>query len=513
MKRLLALFLLLASLFLAAPLRAADFYIAQSSAGSANGADCADAYAYTWMNTSGSWANPKVSGKAGPGDTIHLCGTISSNIGVGAPGSSGSPITILFEDDANLSQPYMQGGLELNNNSYIVVDGGTNGLIQSTLNGTSGGTCPGGTCTSQHSAQGIWATPCSNCEIKNLTIANMYVRTSSSDTAVDATQVQGISITGSNISVHNNTIHDSGIGIVHVFNNGDTDINIYNNNIYNNNWGEELSCRGTPLAGTISFYNNHVHDYSNWDNPGTNAYHHNGIHAFGTCQGASGGVWIYNNIFDGNPGVYVTGHLFFEEWSPFTTPLYIFNNVFNSSENNGWVVLYVGGSGSVIANNTFLNGGLSLQSGTHPIIKNNYLSAASGNNFFQLYQGTVTFTNEVTDLNYNYYCNCGNSYCWDGGSSSLLAATLSAWQTICGGCDGNSASNLTGTGGISTTTYQPGAGAAIIGAGVNLASLGITALDSDITGAARPSSGAWDIGAYQYTGGPPAPTGVRLLGN
>jgi len=497
----------------ASPVFADDFYIAQSSAGSANGADCADALAVMWLNTSGNWANPKAAGQIGPGDTVHLCGTISSNLAIQDSGSSGSPITILFESGANLSQPFMQGGLQLNNVSYITVDGGTNGLIQSTLNGTSGGACPGGACTYQQTAQGIWADPCNNCEIRNLTIANMYVRTSIADEKVDATMVDGIGyLSGSNINIHNNTIHDSGIGIAHRFSDGDTNINIHDNNIYNVNWGEELSCRETPLAGTISFYNNHVHDYANWDDPVNNYYHHNGIHAFGTCQGAAGGTFIYNNIFDGNPGLYITGHVFFEQWSPFTTPVYIFNNVFAASANNAWVVLYIGGSGSVIANNSFLNGGLALQAATNPIIKNNFFYGVSGNDLFQIYQGTVTFANEVTDLNYNYYSNCNNTYCWDAGNHNATNV-FSTWQTLCAGCDGNSIANLAGNGGVDPRTYQPVTGSPVLGAGSNLTSLGITALNSDAGGNPRPSRGAWDIGAYQYTGVPPAPTGLRLLGN
>lgn len=41
-------------------------------------------------------------------------------------------------------------------------------------------------------------------------------------------------------------------------------------------------------------------------------------------------------------------------------------------------------------------------------------------------------------------------------------------------------------------------GSPAIGAGINLTSLGIAALNSDKAGVARPATGAWDIGAYQY---------------
>jgi hypothetical protein len=48
-------------------------------------------------------------------------------------------------------------------------------------------------------------------------------------------------------------------------------------------------------------------------------------------------------------------------------------------------------------------------------------------------------------------------------------------------------------------TYKLQAGSPAIGKGTNLTSLGITALNFDKSGSARPASGDWDIGAYQYT--------------
>ena len=65
---------------------------------------------------------------------------------------------------------------------------------------------------------------------------------------------------------------------------------------------------------------------------------------------------------------------------------------------------------------------------------------------------------------------------------------------------------------IQADTYRIGAGSTAIGAAVNLTSLGIIALDTDAAGISRSTSGAWDIGAYQYvapdTTPPSVPTGL-----
>ncbi len=66
------------------------------------------------------------------------------------------------------------------------------------------------------------------------------------------------------------------------------------------------------------------------------------------------GFWIYNNVFDGDIGLSVTGYIFLEggsgkgrtPWSDDTSTAYIFNNVFsctaNSRSANGVVQVYIG---------------------------------------------------------------------------------------------------------------------------------------------------------------------------
>lgn len=160
---------------------ATNIYIAQSSAGAANGADCADAKPVSFFNASGNWGSG--SAQIGPGTTVHLCGTFTGAAGstmltIQGSGASGSPVTILFESGAQLNAPYWGGNpfgnggaaIVCGGQNYILVDGGTNGVIQNTANGSASLGYP-----NQQGSQGIQIQSCNNVEIRNLTINNIYV--------------------------------------------------------------------------------------------------------------------------------------------------------------------------------------------------------------------------------------------------------------------------------------------------------------------------------------------------
>jgi hypothetical protein len=92
---------------------------------------------------------------------------------------------------------------------------------------------------------------------------------------------------------------------------------------------------------------------------------------------------------------------------------------------------------------------------------------------------------------------------WSGTSGNLIYGgtfqSYSTWKAAgrdTNGSLGTTPSFVGAPGNVRLNSGSPG-----IGLGGNLTSLGITALTSDITGAARPSSGAWDAGAYQSSSG------------
>ena len=248
-----------------------NYYVAQSSAGSTNGSSCANTAAVTTLSTSTHWT---------AGNVIGLCGTISSPITAQGSGTSGNPITLYWTSGATLSAPtWTSPSVSIDGRSYITLDGGVNGSIQATAQGS--GLAHQGT-----ASIGVYAVNCSNCTIQNLLIENLYQHTSPSDTSVDQTQDNAIKFSGSNFTIANNTMHDMGWAIYQPMNSTDANVRIYGNNIYNvdHGWAPVANNFTGGNIGPYFFYDNHVHDEANWDTT-TNAYHHDGIHCYTSAGG------------------------------------------------------------------------------------------------------------------------------------------------------------------------------------------------------------------------------------
>lgn len=492
---------------------AANIYIAQGMSGTNSGSDCADAHSVSWFNSPANWGSG--GNQIGPGTTVHLCGVLSSNLSVQGSGTNGAPITILFEANAKLSQAAGGPFLTLSNRSYVVVDGGTNGIIENTNAST----------TAQHvSSKGIVALSCNSCEVKNLTIENIYVH-SGSGTEIDQTQSNCIVYSGNNFAIHDNTMHDAGWCIY--LNGSGINNRIYNNNIYNVDHGIIVTPGAQSAnAGPLYIYNNHVHDYANWDNA-SNGYHHDGIHCYTVpspypqpagppIQGAHwNGLWIYNNLFDGNIGGNATGHIFLEPGvqtdgsatpcMDSTSQVHIFGNVLLSgTTDNGTIDIGRASNHPLTTpldfyNNTVAGG--SAASGRAVVFENvNTVNAVNnivgGAN--QLWSG-ISFTN--TDHNGYINCPVGTSYnCWPAGSGNMTN-NFNTWKIACAGCDSHAVNSQGNWGGVSSSTGALQAGSPMIGAGANLVyavsgwpAEQINALATDRNGNVR-QSGNWDIGA------------------
>jgi hypothetical protein len=496
-----ALFLLVS--FGIASASAGDIYISQSGSGGANGSSCSNAYPATFFNSSANWGSADT--QFGPGTTAHLCGVISTSLAAQGNGASGNPLTILFEAGAKLSQPVcnaMTGCLTLNSRSYITVDGGSNGVIENTANGT-GRANHGG-------SRGISADSCNNCEIRNLEIQNIYVRTSSSDTSFDQTGVTCIHFSGSNWQIHDNVMHDTGWCLDNFWQSGDSNVKVYNNEIYNIDHAYAVAGTGGSASG-FYFYNNHVHDFANWDSGSANTFHHDGVHAYGVNGAKQTEVWIYNNLFDGDIGANVTGYIFMEggsgsgstPWTDGSGVVRIFNNVFSAPNRSVYGIVQVhAGATAQVFNNT-----ISGSSASTCVDLSNVNGVSFENNIVQNCNTLVYLHDgaKLATMDYNLYGNSASNALVLN-TNFLGLTSLASWKSSCA-CDSHSiVSNV-----VSNLLAPLTGGASGVGDGVNLSSAGIAALAKDKNGNTRPASpAAWDMGPFASGSavGPQPPTGL-----
>ena len=523
---------------------ATDLYVSQQAAGLANGQDCADSLDVTHFNAASYWVSASPVGtQIGPGVTVHICGTFTFAAGatgltIHASGTAGNPITIVFESGAVLQAPYFSansGALEVNGQSYIVIDGGTNGTIQNTANGTAG------VFANQQQTMGIDLTGASNVEVKNLTIANLYVRTSVTDNGpYDPTRGACIYTNGfgSGISIHNNTLHDGPWCIDLQYGTGTnaTSVQIYNNNIYNVPHGIVFGGNDSGAVGTAYIYGNHIHDFGNWGST-VDAFHLTGTHLYGQSTSTLSTVYYYNNQTDGiwgnpacpnTPGSCITAHLFIEAGfsSPRISNLYVFNNVGigDVGINNGILGVFDSSTVTEVYHNTLISADSS--SGVC-YYSNNSISnldfrdnVMSGCNQLINLDASVTFT--PPSPNYNIYA-AGGSNAFVCKSNFYTASQFKSWRS-CVGSAGDANSSSVSSASLNNSTGMPNGGSAVIGAGTNLYSLcngqpnpGLGALCFDKAGVARPAGAAWDVGAYQFSSGgsstllPPSALGTKLV--
>ena len=151
-----------------------NIYIAQNATGTSDGTSCASAHPYTFFNNAANWGTG--TDKIRPGTTVHLCGVITTFNGISydyltfqGSGTSGAPITLLWEPGAMISVPSCGASACINThgNSHLLIDGRAKGVLQATDNGSILGHHDGGNF--------IAGAPCPHCEFKNLCLQNLYV--------------------------------------------------------------------------------------------------------------------------------------------------------------------------------------------------------------------------------------------------------------------------------------------------------------------------------------------------
>jgi hypothetical protein len=175
--------------------------------------------------------------------------------------------------------------------------------------------------------------------------------------------------------------------------------------------------------------------------------------------------------------------------------VYLFNNVFaptNAISGTGHTVLAPISGAIAQYNNTYIEPA----GGTSACATNIRMTNVPFEN--NLFQGCSVFTEAApttfNPIDYNVYSGntttCSAGTCWIYNTSFI---TFTTWKANVGGeshsVSTSSSANLNGN-------AQPQSGSPAIGAATNLTNLGIAALNKDIAGNPRPSSGAWDAGAY-----------------
>lgn len=479
-------------------------YIAAASVGANDGTSCANAHANTFFNSGANWGVGAT--QIGSDTFVHLCGTTTGTLSANAltfqgSGSSGHPVTLIFESGAVLTAPAWgtynaAGAITATGVHDVVIDGNNTGTITATANGTG--------LANQVSSIGIFISTCTRCTVKNLTISNMYVpvvnnagNTSSSTGIMSGTGNATLLIT-------NNVIHDAYYCTFSVFN-GDTNLEISANTLSHCNWG--VGGGASAASATVSGFLVHDNDISDggiWEDPADNN-HHNGVYIFAEQVSSTvTGLQIYNNYIHGDFQLHVTGWIFVScQTGSITDPL-IFNNVLTSSTpgsipSNGFIMAWV--DNPSIYNNTIIGAATSGGNGIEVTscsgsatgtIKNNIISTVATGIYAPA--GTVLIASNNNDI-FNLSANAMVNH-------STFYASVAAWTAG----TGYDATSQTGDPKVNANgTLQSGSPA--IANGANLSSLGITALNSDKAGVARGSS--WDIGAFNA---PPSGGGSSSLG-
>lgn len=484
-------------------------YIAETAQGSDTGADAANAHSASWFNTAGNWSSTKVSGKVGPGDVVHLVGTLITQLVVQGNGSSGNVITILFDPGAKFSSPTRTDScIYVYLHSFIVVDGGAtgtiggrfgdpalaNGLMECTDNGTE--------LTYQNGGSGVFIRESHDVTVKGLVVANMYVRTRGGEqnaigAGISASDVNEHGVY--NILVKNCIVHDAYIGINTDYGPGGHDYTVEECTVYNCNWGVKNSDRNSASTMTnFTVKGCWLHDWANWDDTVSNSWHHNGVFVFanyGVCTNIS----IYDCWVSGKYTA-ATG----AETNHATSGFYVNTNVNNvriynnvllalgSAPGNGLitVAVYPGSTDPYIFNNTLVCDSLV---GGHLItvgwgvctyhVKNNI--CVGGTAISRTYAASSGLD---SDNNIFYTLLAMRPFATSTGSSEG-SRTFAEWQGL-----GYDAHSIVADPLLDGTTYKLGAGSPAIGAGADLS----TFFNTDAAGLDRPNGSAWDLGPYQY---------------
>ncbi len=439
---------------------AKDIYVSQVAKGVDSGVDAANAHPLAWLNDPLQWGTG--SDQVAPGDTVHLVGTftgnpIGPNLTVQGNGAPGSPITILFEDNASFMAPTFLGSIiSFNKKNYITVDGGKNGVLWATNNGALR--------LYKNNITGVRLDGSHDVLVCNLSVKDLNVR-SSQDTDWSGIGVNGQPL-GSNTTISNLVVSWCETGIFVGYNPGSVkNLKILNTITTNSLRGFRIGDGGpnsilsdVTIAGCKFFGN-----YSYW-NPTPAEQPSYGHAESGQCFSVASGSVISNlhvfaNTCAGPWSPSTTGTLFFEEGQGKIIGIRCYNNLITESANLG--IYHKGREPAFFANNTIRGPGNAFSIAFSP--NDTFLNNVSIGCATFLYNsgGAPTLT-----IDYNVMYNSPNP----------LGQNLNG-KTVSPALDNN---------------YRPMADSPVIGSGTNLSAF----FAVDIEGNLR--TGTWDVGAFEH---------------
>lgn len=445
----------------------ADYWVSSSGAGLMDGSslnNCA-------IQTNSSAAVPSA------GQTLHIVGAVTNAMNTVASGTSGNPVTILFEPGAKGSSPAWLSApncfILMTGAHDVVINGGvngTNGIIECTANGVS--------LANQVSASGIVIQKSYNITISNMVFQNLY----KSVAGLYNSSGSGIGILFNNIDAspcYSNTVvncvcQGETFGIYPQYGPGWHDLIIKgcdchdcNQGIYS---GDENSS-STMMGLTITEC--HCYNWANWVDPSDSDYHNNGIFVFAANSGMlsnitisachigstgygphqSGGMQIggnvynalvYNNICDSTDGSNPNDGFIYLWLKPAHASIdAIYNNTVNGQNAAQAIELFGDFQGEMdIAPTYFV---------TNNLMKNTDYAIS------QFFYGNMTvFTDK--NLIYGYISDPFNH----ASAGSANRVSVSTWQGL--GYD----AHLNQGNPQLTATYALGVGSAALGTGANL---------------------------------------------
>ena len=334
---------------------ATNVYITQT--GSPSGQCTTNVQTPAFFNTAANWGSGST--QIGPGTTVLICGTFTGAAGATefsfqGSGSTGNPVILLFDANAVLTAPYWSanGAISCSGLQYILVNGGANGTIENTANGSG--------LTYEQTSIGVLGANCYNSQVENLTIKNIYINQGSSSGATDINgqSTAGIEFTGTstNNAINGNTISQAKTGVlVSADANADaSNLQIYGNNISDIDWGVNVGGgdAGDTLTNVV-IHDNTITNWTNWQFP-TATYHQDGIIVYNFATGSvpfSG--MFYNNYIYGDLGVgSPTGFIYCAQ----NASCEMFNNLLVNTGHVIYGIIWDGThlSGSKIYNNTII---------------------------------------------------------------------------------------------------------------------------------------------------------------